>query len=413
MTKVTQYKNTVVGLIPTDWEVKKLADITLTKGIYGINAAAVPYDENLPKYLRITDIDDEGYFMLNKLSSVNDDSAGEFYLEEGDIIFVRTGATTGKSYLYDSKDGKLVYAGFLIKFTIDESKVNKYFIWSYTKSNKYNDWVRTLSQRSGQPGLNSNEYASLQIPLPPLPEQQKIAEILSTWDKAIQKTDAVIKKLEERNKALAFSLLRGKLVSKNTKELALTKFLTFTPREVEKPKEPYLALGIRSHGKGIFHKPDSDPKAIAMDKLYEVKENDFIVNITFAWEHAVAIINKEDEGGLVSHRFPTYGIDKNLVSVEYFRHIILQPFFKQMLDNISPGGAGRNRVLSKKDLLKLKISIPSLEEQNKIAEVLNTANEELKHYQQKLSHLKSEKKGLMQQLLTGKVRVNELKRKKK
>lgn len=204
---------------------------------------------------------------------------------------------------------------------------------------------------------------------------------------------------------MAFSLLRGKLKSKNSKELPLAKFLTFTPREIEKPITTYLALGIRSHGKGLFHKPESDPKAIAMDKLYEVKENDFIVNITFAWEHAVAIVNKEDVGGLVSHRFPTYVIDKNIVSVEFFRHFILQPFFKQMLDNISPGGAGRNRVLSKKDLLKLIISIPTLKEQNIIAEILNTANQELKQYQEKLTKLKEQKKGLMQQLLTGKVRT--------
>src|SRR5690606_19588264 len=253
--------------------------------------------------------------------------------------------------------------------------------------------------------LSKSELQKLQIPIPPLPEQQKIAEVLSTWDKAIQQTNAIIKKLEERNKGLAFSLLRGKLVSKNTKELPLSKFLTFTPREVEKPKETYLALGIRSHGKGIFHKTDSDPKAISMDKLYEVKENDFIVNITFAWEHAVAIISKEDEGGLVSHRFPTYVINTDLVSVEFFRYIILQPFFKQMLDNISPGGAGRNRVLSKKDLLKLKIKVPSIEEQSAIAEILNTANQELKQYQNKLEALKQQKKGLMQQLLTGKVRT--------
>ena len=142
-----------------------------------------------------------------------------------------------------------------------------------------------------------------------------------------------------------------------------------------------------------------------MDKLYEVKENDFIVNITFAWEHAVAIISKEDEGGLVSHRFPTYVIDQKIVSVEFFRHIILQPFFKQMLDNISPGGAGRNRVLSKKDLLKLEISVPSLEEQHSIAEILNTAHQELKQYQEKLKALQQQKKGLMQQLLTGKIRT--------
>lgn len=245
------------------------------------------------------------------------------------------------------------------------------------------------------------ELKNIDIKIPPLPEQQKIAEVLSTWDKAIQDTDVIIKKLEVRNKALA--LLRGKMFSKNSKEIALSKFLTFTPREIDKPTENYLALGIRSHGKGLFHKPDSDPKAIAMDKLYEVKVNDFIVNITFAWEHAVAIVGKEDVGGLVSHRFPTYEIDTNQVKVEYFRHLILQPFFRKMLENISPGGAGRNRVLSKKDLLKLKVSIPSLEEQDKVAEILNTANQEVKQYQQKLEALKLQKKGLMQQLLTGKV----------
>ena len=405
MKQKTQYKQTPIGFIPADWEVKKLGELTVGKGTYGINASAVEYNELLPKYLRITDIDDEGYFSVDKLSSVDDSSSKDFYLEENDIVFVRTGSTTGKSYLYNPNDGLLVYAGFLIKFSLDKSKVDKYYIWSFTKSDKYNDWVNTFSQRSGQPGLNSNEYASLLIPLPPLPEQQKIAEILSTWDKAIQEVELLIKKIEVRNKALAFSLLRGKLVNKNSKKISLSKFLTFTPREIEKPTENYLALGIRSHGKGIFHKPDSDPKAISMDKLYEVKENDFIVNITFAWEHAVAIISKEDEGGLVSHRFPTYVIDQKTVSVEFFRHIILQPFFKQMLDNISPGGAGRNRVLSKKDLLKLEISVPSLEEQTAIAEVLNTAQQELKQYQEKLKALQQQKKGLMQQLLTGKLRT--------
>ena len=404
MTK-SPYKQTPIGLIPADWEVKKLDELTVGKGTYGINASAVEYNELLPKYLRITDIDDEGYFSVDKLSSVNDSSSKDFYLEENDIVFVRTGSTTGKSYLYNPNDGLLVYAGFLIKFSLDKSKVDKYYIWSFTKSDKYNDWVNTFSQRSGQPGLNSNEYASLLIPLPPLSEQQKIAEILSTWDKAINNLQLIIKKIELRNKALAFSLLRSKLVNKNSEKISLSKFLTFTPREIEKPTENYLALGIRSHGKGIFHKPDSDPKAIAMDKLYEVKENDFIVNITFAWEHAVAIISKEDEGGLVSHRFPTYVIDQKTVSVEFFRHIILQPFFKQMLDNISPGGAGRNRVLSKKDLLKLEISVPSLEEQTVIAEVLNTAQQELKQYEEKLKALQQQKKGLMQQLLTGKLRT--------
>src|SRR5690606_21924196 len=318
------------------------------------------------------------------------------------LICVRNGSKSliGKNALITEEAKGVAFGAFM---SIYRSELNSYLYHCF-KSDIYQNHInKNLGATINS--INGSDLKQFSFPLPPLPEQQKIAEVLSTWDKAIQDTDVIIKKLEVRNKALAFSLLRGKMVSKNSKEIALSKFLTFTPREIDKPTENYLALGIRSHGKGLFHKPDSDPKAIAMDKLYEVKVNDFIVNITFAWEHAVAIISKEDEGGLVSHRFPTYVINTNLVSVEFFRYVILQPFFKQMLDNISPGGAGRNRVLSKKDLLKLKIKVPSIEEQNAIAEILNTANQELKHYQNKLEALKQQKKGLMQQLLTGKVRT--------
>src|SRR5690606_39045470 len=151
---------------------------------------------------------------------------------------------------------------------------------------------------------------------------------------------------------LAQQLLTGKKrlkgFEKKWKKNPLSDFMDYTPRPIDKPSNSFLSLGVRSHGKGIFHKPDFDPDAIAMETLYEVKENDLVVNITFAWEHAVAIANKEDEGGLVSHRFPTYVFKPDKASPNYFRFLILQPYFKYLLDLISPGGAGRNRVLSKK-----------------------------------------------------------------
>lgn len=377
MTKTTQYKNTPIGSIPVNWEVKKLGEII-------------------------------------KLGNGRDYK----HLDKGNIPVYGTGGiiTYVNDFLFEGKTVGIGRKGSIDKPVLLEGKFWTVDTLFYIKEfyNADVDYVYGLFQSinwlqyneaTGLPSLSQANITNIKFPLPPLPEQQKIAEVLSTWDKAIQDTDTIIKKLEERNKALAFSLLRGKLVSKESKKISLSQFLTFSPRELQKPKENYLALGIRSHGKGVFHKPDSNPNAIAMDKLYEVKENDFIVNITFAWEHAVAIISKEDEGGLVSHRFPTYVIDKKIVSVQYFRHVILQPFFKQMLDNISPGGAGRNRVLSKKDLLKLKISIPTLKEQDNIAKILNTANQEVKQYQNKLETLKQQKKGLMQQLLTGKVRT--------
>ncbi|WP_313567119.1 MULTISPECIES: restriction endonuclease subunit S [Weeksellaceae] len=393
MTKTTQYKNTAIGPIPTEWEVKKLGEeFNVTMGQSPNSQFYNTEGIGLPLIQGNADIVDGKSIIRFYTSQITKTC------EKDELIFT-VRAPVGEMGIasYVSCLGRGVCS---IKHSNSDSlNYIKFYLESYK-----DNWSK-LSQGSTFEAISGNELKQFSFPLPPLPEQQKIAEVLSTWDKAIQDTDAIIKKLEDRNKALAFSLLRGKMVSKNSKEIALSKFLTFTPREIDKPTENYLALGIRSHGKGLFHKPDSDPKAIAMDKLYEVKENDFIVNITFAWEHAVAIVGKEDVGGLVSHRFPTYEIDTNQVKVEYFRHLILQPFFRKMLENISPGGAGRNRVLSKKDLLKLKVLIPTLEEQDKVAEILNTANQEVKQYQQKLEALKLQKKGLMQQLLTGRVRT--------
>lgn len=377
MKQKTQYKQTPIGLIPTDWEVKKLGEIIkLGNG----------------KDYKHLGIGNVPVFGTGGIITYVDD-----FLFEGRTVGIGRKGSIDKPVLLKGKFWTVDTLFYIKEY------YHTYVDFVYSLFQSIN-WMQ-YNEATGLPSLSQTNILNIKIPLPPLPEQQKIAEILSNWDKAIQEVQLLIKKLEVRNKALAFSLLRGKLVNKNSKKISLSKFLTFTPREIEKPTENYLALGIRCHGKGIFHKPDSDPKAISMDKLYEVKENDFIVNITFAWEHAVAIISKEDEGGLVSHRFPTYVIDQKTVSVEFFRHIILQPFFKQMLDNISPGGAGRNRVLSKKDLLKLEISVPSLEEQTAIAEVLNTAQQELKQYQEKLKALQQQKKGLMQQLLTGKLRT--------
>ena len=178
-----------------------------------------------------------------------------------------------------------------------------------------------------------------------------------------------------------------------------------TSRPVDKPSSEFLALGIRSHGKGTFLKHDFEPGKIEMETLFTVRENDLIVNITFAWEGAIAIVKKEDDGALVSHRFPTFTFNPANGVVDYFRHFILQPKFKYMMDLISPGGAGRNRVLSKKDFLKLEVKIPSPEEQTAIAQVLQTADKEIHLLKAKTERLKEQKKGMMQVLLTGKKRL--------
>jgi len=141
-----------------------------------------------------------------------------------------------------------------------------------------------------------------------------------------------------------------------------------------------------------------------MEKLFRVKENDLIVNITFAWEGAIAIVKENDEGGLVSHRFPTYTFDTNITSHHFFRHQFINKRFRYMLDLISPGGAGRNRVMSKKEFVKLKVPLPSVGEQQKIAAFLTAVDNKIEQLSKKQALLGSWKKGLMQQIFSQAIR---------
>ena len=204
-------------------------------------------------------------------------------------------------------------------------------------------------------------------------------------------------------------LLKGKKRLKGFdgewKKQPLKNFLKQVSRKIDKPNHPYLGIGLRSHGKGTFLKPDEDPAKNSMDSFYVVRPNDLIVNITFAWEQAIAIVRPEDDGALASHRFPTYTFKEGKGHPDFFKFFILQPKMKYMLELISPGGAGRNRVMSKSDFIKLEFFVPDFEEQIAIAQVLQAADKEISLLKAKAEKLREQKKGLMQQLLTGKKRL--------
>lgn len=144
-----KFKDTVIGRIPEEWEVKKLIDISMNKGEYGIGASATEYIPGNPRYLRITDIGDESRLLFDDIKGLNDDEYQKYILKENDIVFARTGNTTGKNYVYNSKDGELVYAGFLIKFSINPNIANVNFVKYVVQSKRYWDWVNVMSTRSG------------------------------------------------------------------------------------------------------------------------------------------------------------------------------------------------------------------------------------------------------------------------
>jgi type I restriction enzyme S subunit len=400
-----KYQESIVGLIPSNWEVKKIKEIGDVSSGGTPDTTKVRYWNGDINWCTPTDITAlKNKFLGNTKTKITEEglkSSSARILPPYSII-VCTRATIGKAAI--NTVPMSTNQGFknIIPKNIDTD-------FLYYKILSEEKGLMKIANGSTFLEVSKTDFDNFHIAVPPLGEQQKIASILSTWDKAIDNCKAIIDNLKVRNNGLTQQLLSGKMrvkgFDKKWKVRVLSECLNFTPRPILKPSENYLSLGLRSHGKGIFHKTDFDPASIAMETMYEVKENDLIINITFAWEHAVAIVSKKDEGGLVSHRFPTYTFNSQNAIPDYFRHFILQKRVKFLLELISPGGAGRNRVMSKKDFLKLEVKIPDVVEQEAIANILDKATEQLKQYQQKLQTLKLQKKGLMQQLLTGKVRT--------
>lgn len=181
-----------------EWEEKKLGEVS-NKLTYGLNAAATDFDgENA--YIRITDINEKNrQININKLTSPSNYSE-EYLVENNDILFARTGASTGKTYIHNAKkDLKFYYAGFLIKSKVKEGYSSE-FIYQNTLTNKYNNWVDVMSVRSGQPGINSKEYSKFNIYFPSFNEQQKIGEFFSKLDRQIELEEQKLAKLEEQKK---------------------------------------------------------------------------------------------------------------------------------------------------------------------------------------------------------------------
>lgn len=207
----TEFKDSPLGEIPKSWEVVKVSDITKGKGVYGINAPAVEYKADLPTYLRITDIDERGRFIDDKNKSVDHPDSNNFYLELGDIVFARTGNTTGKAYLYKEEDGRLVYAGFLIKYSVNKDLYNPHFLKHFVETKQYWDWVKVMSSRSGQPGINEKQYSELKIPKPSLKEQEEIVKVLNLLDNKFLHLEEKKDNYQDLKKGLMQQLLTGKI----------------------------------------------------------------------------------------------------------------------------------------------------------------------------------------------------------
>ncbi|TOP58514.1 hypothetical protein CGH12_13625 [Vibrio parahaemolyticus] len=308
----------------------------------------------------------------------------------------------------------------IARISPDQKRFSSQFIEQALNTPKSSQRFDQLKNGSALKEISIGELNKYSTDYPYLPEQQKIASFLSKVDEKITLLTEKKDKLAEYKKGVMQQLFNGKWEKQDGQltfipptlrfkaddgsdfpdweEVSLGDVLIPTFREVDKPSNNYLAIGVRSHCKGTFQKPDSEPDKVAMDKLYVVRAGDLIVNITFAWEGAIAIVKDEDDGGYVSHRFPTYLFNEDRLLGSFFESLFKQKRFRFDLDLISPGGAGRNRVLSKKEFLKLTVSVPSINEQKKISEGLTLLQQKLDLANSELEKAKEWKKGLLQQM---------------
>lgn len=383
----TKFKQTEIGLIPEDWEVKTLGEVC-QNALYGVGAEAIAYN-GVDKYIRITDIDDiSGAYKPNPLASPS------FYFDqhvvkENDLLVARTGASVGKSYLYNTTDGNLIFAGFLMKLNV--CNANSQYVFYTTKTGRYMSWVASESARTGQPGLNLEQLKCFQIPFPPLAEQVKIAKTLSDVDALISDLDALIAKKRDIKQGTMQQLLTGKKrlpgFTDEWKEKEIGEVVKIMKGQSLQSKDfvngtiPVVAGGQSYAG-------------------YHNTANHIETCITISASGAYA-------GYIWLHNYPIFASDCSVMEGNdnvdvYFLYNVLK-LNQDVIYKAQTGGAQPH--IHPKDIAPLKVLCPSLSEQQAIATILTDMDNEIQALEAKRDKYTAIKQGMMQELLTGKIRL--------
>lgn len=415
--KTTKFKASEVGPVPEEWEVKRLGDVASNFN-YGVGAEAIPFVSGR-KYIRITDIDEQSRKFIPPSLTAPSFETDKSRVNEGDILVARTGASVGKTYIYDIKDGDLTFAGFLMRFHPDE--VCPAYVFMSTLMGRYKRWVDSESARSGQPGINIQQLKTFEIPVPPRPEQEKIAEALSDVDGFL----AAMTKLIEKKRAIKQGAMQQLLTGK--KRLA-----GFTGKWVEKRfDECFDLVGNNTfarefmcedtHGIANIHYGDVlirygsvlDCSRTAVPSLLDsvacktelLKEGDVIIADTAEDEtvgKAIEIRGLKDRCAVAG--LHTIACRPRFVFAAGWLgyYINSSAFHDQLLPLIT---GTKVSSISKAGLRTTVLHVPDLIEQQAIAAVLSDMDAEIAALEAKRAKYESIKQGMMQELLTGKTRL--------
>ena len=361
-----------------EWEKCKLGDIA-TGFDYGMNAAAKPFDgEN--KYIRITDIDEASSTYIDKDIVSPDGTLTENYLvNDRDILLARTGASTGKSYLYRKSDGKLYYAGFLIRANV--TKHNPYFVFSQLHTHRYWSWVSIMSARSGQPGINSQEYSSFPVYVTSLREEEKISALLSLIDERIATQNKIIEDL----KLLKSAIIESTYYNRSYHPCRIGDVIEQIS-ERNKDKSIDMVLSVSNKQGFINQSEQFEDRIIASEDTSNYKivhKNDFAYNPARINVGSIARLTTI-EIGIVSPMYICFRVRKGIVS-EYLEHFFSTSYFFYEMKKRLEGSV--RQCLSFESICNIPIYIPSSEEQHTIGKKISVLLDKIDietHYHCKL-----------------------------
>ena len=374
------------------WEQRKLGEIA-SSFEYGLNAAAKEYDgEN--KYIRITDIDDNTHeFLTYNLTSPDIDltDVENYKLAEGDILFARTGASVGKSYIYRDSDGLVYYAGFLIRARIRE-EYDAEFVFQSTLTDKYNKYIAVTSQRSGQPGVNAQEYSEFEIRVPEKEEQTKIGTYFHNLDHLITlhqcKCHLLLKLLHndwEQRKL-------GKLVDRVTR------------KNQDLVSELPLTISAQY---GLIDQNEFFDKRVASKDVsgyYLIENGEFAYNKSTSTDAPWGAVKRLDryENGVLSTLYIVFGIkENNPVDSDFLVSYYSTNLWHKGIHEIAAEGARNHGLLNiaPADFFETELTMPQdIEEQKKIGKYFEELERLITLHQHKCEQLQSMKKFMLQNM---------------
>jgi type I restriction enzyme S subunit len=387
--KEASFKKTPIGKIPKDWDLAKLSD-TAEDIYYGITAKAVENNTGL-KMLRTTDIKDYTVDWDSLPFCEVTEKRGDiqrFLLKKEDLIIARAG-TTGVSVLVEKDFENVVFGSYLIKVRLNRKVLPK-FMRYFCQSHLYWDHITSSQAGSTLKNISLPVLKSLNIPLPSsIEEQQNIAEVLSMVDEAIRKTNEIIGKTERLKKGLMQELLTKGIGHKEFKDTEIGRI----------PKDwRIVELGETVE----INKESIDPIKEIPNKTFIYIDIDVIMSTVRPYLKAFAVVPKEYDNQICSTGFAVLTC-KNLILPYFLLSVLFSDSVIAQCNRMMVGG--QYPALNQSQVSRIKIPLPPLLEQQRITEILSAIDQKLEIERKEKTKLERIKQGLMDLLLTGKIRV--------